>query len=110
MCWAHSSFQSHPKAKPFRKKPFPLFDQIASLVDSVVATGMGAMHLAGGEDEGTGVGDSSGESSVASEGRAEGNSGREEVRSGGSLGDIQNISSSEEEVRDNILLYSGLLY
>jgi len=36
---------SHPKAKPFRKKSFPLYDDIATLVDSVVATGASALYM-----------------------------------------------------------------
>ncbi|KIJ50094.1 hypothetical protein M422DRAFT_245894 [Sphaerobolus stellatus SS14] len=43
--------QSHPKAKPFKKKPFPLYDLIAPLVDKVIVTGHGAMHLAAKDTE-----------------------------------------------------------
>ncbi|KIJ35866.1 hypothetical protein M422DRAFT_261822, partial [Sphaerobolus stellatus SS14] len=42
---------SHPKAKPFRRKSFPLFDDIASLVDAIVATGAGALHMAGDDEQ-----------------------------------------------------------
>ena len=31
--------QSHPKASPFRKKGFPLFDKIGNLIDGTRATG-----------------------------------------------------------------------
>jgi hypothetical protein len=33
------SVQSHPKAAPFCKKAFPLYDEIAELCEDVVATG-----------------------------------------------------------------------
>lgn len=31
--------QSHPKAKPFRKKGLPLYDEIGNLIDGTRATG-----------------------------------------------------------------------
>ena len=36
------SIQSHPKAKPYRTKPFPLFDDMAELVGLTRATGHGS--------------------------------------------------------------------
>lgn len=36
--------QAHPNAKKWRKTPFPLFDDMAGLVDGTVATGEGAYH------------------------------------------------------------------
>ena len=33
------SLQKHPKAQPFRKKGFPLFDDIGNLIDGTRATG-----------------------------------------------------------------------
>ncbi|KAJ7466259.1 hypothetical protein B0H11DRAFT_2284693 [Mycena galericulata] len=34
----------HPNAKRWRKTPFPLYDDLAYLVDGIVATGAGAFH------------------------------------------------------------------
>lgn len=39
-----SIFQAHPKAKKWRTSRFPLYDEIAVLVDGIVATGEGAFH------------------------------------------------------------------
>jgi hypothetical protein len=39
-----SFFQAHPKAKPWRTKSFPLYDDIAPLVEGRVATGEGVFH------------------------------------------------------------------
>ena len=36
--------QAHPNAKKWRKTPFPLFDDMAGLVDGTAATGEGAYH------------------------------------------------------------------
>lgn len=36
--------QAHPNAKKWRKTPFPLFDDLGSLVDGTAATGEGAYH------------------------------------------------------------------
>ncbi|KAF8575045.1 hypothetical protein K439DRAFT_1623876 [Ramaria rubella] len=38
---------ANPKAKPFKKKPFPLYDDIAELCDDVIATGAGVFHGTG---------------------------------------------------------------
>ncbi|KAJ7452560.1 hypothetical protein FB451DRAFT_1145210 [Mycena latifolia] len=37
----------HPKSKRWRKSAFPLYDDIAYLVDGIVATGAGAFHAGG---------------------------------------------------------------
>lgn len=37
-------FQKHPKAKPWRKKPFPLYDEISELIDGTRATGHAAFR------------------------------------------------------------------
>ena len=42
-----SSVQAHPTIRPFKKKAFPLFDQMAELCDDVIATGAGAFYAAG---------------------------------------------------------------
>ena len=39
-------FQTHSKANPWKKKSFPLFDDIAGLVEGVVATGESAFNPA----------------------------------------------------------------
>ncbi|KAG6806149.1 hypothetical protein H0H92_012501 [Tricholoma furcatifolium] len=36
---SHIGVQGHPKAKTFRKKPFPLFEDIGSLIGDTTATG-----------------------------------------------------------------------
>jgi hypothetical protein len=36
------AIQSHPEAAPFRRRPFPLFDDMATLVDNVIASGKNA--------------------------------------------------------------------
>jgi hypothetical protein len=38
------SLQNHPKANPWRKKPFPLYDDISELVDGTRATGQNAFR------------------------------------------------------------------
>jgi len=37
--------QIHPKAKPWRKKPFSLYDDMLELVDGIIATGEKAFYL-----------------------------------------------------------------
>ncbi|KDQ16585.1 hypothetical protein BOTBODRAFT_253036 [Botryobasidium botryosum FD-172 SS1] len=46
--WSHY-LKSHPKAKPFHAKPFPLYDAIATLVDGVIATGETGFHPSTGQ-------------------------------------------------------------
>ena len=41
------SLQSHPSAKPYRTKPFPLFDEMAMLVGCSGATGNEAFRAGG---------------------------------------------------------------
>lgn len=36
--------KTHPKAKPWRKKTYPLFEDMAELVDGVIATGKAAFN------------------------------------------------------------------
>ncbi|KIJ31116.1 hypothetical protein M422DRAFT_53500 [Sphaerobolus stellatus SS14] len=40
--------KTHPKASPFRKKVFPLYSDVTTLVDAVIATRGGAIHLNSG--------------------------------------------------------------
>src|SRR5882724_6901422 len=39
--------QSHPKAKKFMTKPFPLYNDLVELCDAVIATGAGAFRGTG---------------------------------------------------------------
>ena len=39
MIYTHIYSQSHPKSKPWHTKPFPLYDNIAELVDGMHASG-----------------------------------------------------------------------
>ncbi|KAJ7448381.1 hypothetical protein FB451DRAFT_1533045 [Mycena latifolia] len=41
------AYLTHPKSKRWRKSPFPLYDDIAYLIDYIVATGTGAFHACG---------------------------------------------------------------
>ena len=54
--------QSHPVSSPFKKKGFPLFDELAYLCDDVLATGVGAFR-----GTGMGSGDLDGEGTVEEE-------------------------------------------
>ena len=38
---------SHPTSSPFKKKGFPLFDELSYLCDNVLATGVGAFRGTG---------------------------------------------------------------
>ena len=46
--------QSHPKARLFKKKNFPLFDDIAILCGDTIATGAGAFRPAWSDIDGVG--------------------------------------------------------
>jgi hypothetical protein len=37
--------QKHPKAKPFKKKSFPLYDELAELIDGTRATGASVFRV-----------------------------------------------------------------
>jgi len=54
--------QSHPASSPFKKKGFPLFDELAYLCDDVLATGVEAFR-----GTGMGSGDLDGEGTVEEE-------------------------------------------
>jgi hypothetical protein len=54
---AYLAEKSHKDARPFRKKPFPLYDQIAEIVDSVIARGDDV--FGGDEEDGSRSGDES---------------------------------------------------
>jgi len=54
--------QSYPISSPFKKKGFPLFDELTYLCDDVLATGVGAFR-----GTGMGSGDLDGEGTVEEE-------------------------------------------
>jgi Myb/SANT-like DNA-binding domain len=49
--------QAHPDAAIWRTKPFPLYDEIAGLVEGRYATGEGALHMPEMYDNSSNVGD-----------------------------------------------------
>jgi hypothetical protein len=76
--------QSHPEAKPFRKKSFPLYDDLATLIDDVVATGSNAF---GNFVTAEGVARELDENSEAGDQQPVGADGQEESSEGAAIGD-----------------------